>query len=208
VQKKKQKNLNSLGIKPYTIAMDKKLKKYIDRYDFIENCTSYELVPNGGMIVLINQDANCDVLIEDRAYTLKSFQAILMNAYESPVLIQSNKNLYLIAIRFRGAGASFFYEEKMDALMQAPKVPLSLEENILESELNSYFKNRLKPSKLPFNIMKIIDLLDEQGNDYSIDEVLAIANVPRKILDKMFNLRTGLTFKTYANLAEHSSRSS
>ena len=50
--------------------------------------------------------------------------------------------------------------------------------------------------------MKIIDLLDEQGNDYSVDEVLAIANVPRKVLDKMFNLRTGLTFKTYAALTE------
>jgi len=180
--------------------MDKKLKKYINRYDLIQNCTSYELVPNGGMVVLINQDTCCEVLIEDRAYTLESFQAILMNAYEASVLIESNETLNLIAVRFRGAGASFFYEEQMDVLMQSPKVPIFIEENILENELDSYFKNRLKPSKLPFNIMKIIDLLDEQGSDYSIDEVLAIANVPRKILDKMFNLRTGLTFKTYATL--------
>ena len=204
MQKKKQRNLNSLGIKPYTIAMDKKLKKYIDRYDLIENCTSHELVPNGGMIVLINQDTNCEVLIEDRAYTLENFQAILINAYEKSVLVQSNEKLHLLAVRFRGAGASFFYEEQMEVLMQSPKEPIFLEKNILESELDSYLKNRLKPSKLPFNIMKIIDLLDEQGSDYSIDEVLAIANVPRKILDKMFNLRTGLTFKTYAMLAERS----
>ena len=68
--------------------------------------------------------------------------------------------------------------------------------------LDTYFKNRLKPSRLPFNIMKIIDLLDEQGSDYSIDEVLAIANVARKILDKSFNLKTGLTFKTYAGVRE------
>ena len=86
--------------------------------------------------------------------------------------------------------------------MQVPKEPILLEKNILENALDTYFKNRLRPSKLPFNIMKIIDLLDEQGSDYSIDEVLAIANVPRKILDKMFNLRTGLTFKTYATLTE------
>jgi len=182
--------------------MDKKLKKYIDRYDSIQNCTSYELIPNGGMIVLINQDTDCEVLIENKAYKLESFQAILMNAYEASVMIQSNEKLKLIAVRFRGAGASFFYEEQMDALMQSPKVPIFIEKNILENELDSYFKNRLKPSKLPFNIMKIIDLLDEQGSDYSIDEVLAIANVPRKILDKMFNLRTGLTFKTYATLTE------
>jgi len=208
VQKKKQRNLNSLGIKSYTIAMDKKLKKYIERYDLIENCTSYELLPNGGMIVLINQDTSCEVWIENEAYTLESFQAILMNAYEASVHIRSNETLNLIAVRFRGAGASFFYEEQMDTLMQSPKEPIFIEENILENELDTYFKNRLKPSKLPFNIMKIIDLLDEQGSDYSIDEVLAIANVPRKILDKMFNLRTGLTFKTYANLAEQSNRSS
>jgi len=182
--------------------MDKKLKKYIDRYDLIQNCTSYKLLPDGGMIVLINQDTNCEVWIEDRAYPLESFQSILINAYEASVMIKSNEMLNLIAVRFRGAGASFFYEEQMEALMQSPKEPIFIEKNILENELDSYFKNRLKPSKLPFNIMKIIDLLDEQGSDYSIDEVLAIANVPRKILDKMFNLRTGLTFKTYANLTE------
>ena len=114
----------------------------------------------------------------------------------------TNEKLHLIAIRFKGAGASFFYEEQMEELMQIPKEPILLEKNILENELDTYFKNRLRPSKLPFNIMKIIDLLDEQGSEYSIDEVLAIANVPRKILDKMFSLRTGLTFKTYATLTE------
>ena len=50
--------------------------------------------------------------------------------------------------------------------------------------------------------MKVIDLLDEQGSDYLIDEILAIANIPRKVFDKMFNLRTGLTFKTYAAVKE------
>ena len=77
--------------------MDKKLKKYIDRYDPIQNCTSYELIPNGGMVVLINkvlinQDTRCEVVIEDKAYTLESFQAILMNAYEASVLIEWSLN--------------------------------------------------------------------------------------------------------------------
>jgi hypothetical protein len=182
--------------------MDKKLKKYIKRYDEIEDCTSHELTPNGGMIVLINQETSCEVHIENKAYTLEAFQSILINAYESSVHIQSNEKLNLIAVRFKGAGASFFYEEQMDELMQVPKEPIYMEKNILENVLDGYFKNRLKPSKLPFNIMKIIDLLDEQGSAYNIDEVLAIANVPRKILDKIFNLRTGLTFKTYASLTE------
>jgi len=186
--------------------MNKKLKKYIDRYDSIQNCISYELVPNGGMIVLINHDTECEVWIDNEAYTLESFQAILMNAYESSVRILSNQELDLVAVRFRGAGASFFYDEQMDELMQRSKEPIYIENNILDDTLDTYFKNRLKPSKLPFNIMKIIDLLDEQGSGYSIDEVLAIANVPRKVLDKMFNLRTGLTFKTYAGLVEKSSK--
>ena len=182
--------------------MDKKLKKYIKRYDLIQNCTSYELLPNGGMIVLLNQNTNCEVRMENETYTLESFQAMLINAYEASVLIDSNENINLIAVRFRGAGASFFYEEEMEELMQSPNEPIYIENNILETELDAYFKNHLTPSKLPFNIMKIIDLLDEQGSDYSMDDVLAIANVPRKILDKMFNLRTGLTFKTYASLTE------
>ncbi|CAA6807006.1 MAG: Unknown protein [uncultured Sulfurovum sp.] len=182
--------------------MDKKLKKYIKRYDKIEDCTSHELMPNGGMIVLINQETNCEVSIDNTAYKLESFQAVLLNAYEVSVHVASNEELNLMVVRFKGAGASFFYEEQMDELMQVPKEPIFIEENILENGLDTYFKNHLKPSKLPFNIMKIIDLLDEQGSDYNIDEVLAIANVPRKILDKIFNLRTGLTFKTYASLSE------
>ncbi len=182
--------------------MHKKLKKYIERYDVIQNCATYELMPNGGMIVLINQETNCEVNIKNKAYKLENFQAILINAYEESVHIQSNENIHLIAIRFKGAGASFFYEEQMDELMQIPKEPIFIEKNILENELDTYFQNRLSPSKLPFNIMKIIDLLDEQGSDYNVDEVLAIANVPRKILDKMFRLRTGLTFKTYATVKE------
>ena len=180
--------------------MDKKLKKYIDQYDPIENCRSYELIPSGGMVVLMNHETACKVQIEDKAYILESFQAILLNAYEMSVLVESDEKLNFIAVRFRGAGASFFYEEEMEALMQSPKEPLFIGKSILRDELDAYFKSLLKPSKLPFNIMKIIDLLDEQGSDYSIDDVLAIANVPRKTLDKMFNLRTGLTFKTYAKL--------
>ncbi|PHS31961.1 MAG: hypothetical protein COA92_07220 [Sulfurovum sp.] len=183
--------------------MHKKLKKYIEHYDVIENCASCELMPNGGMIVLINQEINCEVHIKNKTYVLEGFQAILINAYEESVQLQSNEKLNLIAIRFKGAGASFFYEEHMDTLMQVPNEPIFIEKNILEKELDTYFKNRLTPSKLPFNIMKIIDLLDAQGSDYSIDEVLAIANVPRKILDKMFRLKTGLTFKTYATIKEN-----
>ncbi len=180
--------------------MDKKLKKYIDRYDLIQNCAHYELKPNGGMIVLINREIACEIIIENSVYTLASFQAVLINAYEVSVDIQTDKTLNLIAIRFKGAGASFFYEGEMAQLMQMPQAPVFIEKNILENELDSYLKNRLTASQLPFNIMKIIELLDTQGSDYNIDEVMAIANIPRKVLDKIFNLRTGLSFKTYASL--------
>jgi len=186
--------------------MHKKLSKYIKRYDVIQDYETYSLIPNGGMIVLINQKNNCEVNIEDKFYKLESFQAILINAYEESVLIQSNGNanlnLNLTAIRFKGAGASFFYEEYMDELMHNPQEPILIEKNISENELDTYFQNRFKPSKLPFNIMKIIDLLDEQGSNFNIDEVLAIANTPRKILDKIFRLRAGLSFKTYASIHE------
>jgi len=118
-------------------------------------------------------------------------------------MIQSSENINATAIRFKGAGASFFYEDHMDELMHNPKEPIVIGKSVLEDEMDSYLQNRFKASKLPFNIMKIIDLLDEQGSDYNIDEVLAIANVPRKILDKMFRLKAGLTFKTYATLKEN-----
>lgn len=182
--------------------MHKKLKKYIESYDMIQDCSIYTLIPNGGMIVLINQEKNCEIIIQDNSYFLESSQAILINAYEEPVYIKSNENINTIAIRFKGAGASFFYEEYMDELMQVPKEPIFVEKNIKESQLDEYFQNRFKPSTLAFNIMKIIDLLDDQGTNYNIDEVLAIANVPRKILDKMFRLKAGLTFKTYASIKE------
>ena len=182
--------------------MHKKLTKYIDRYDNIQESTNYTLMPNGGMIVLINYGTKCEVTISHSSYTLEHLQGMLLNAYTESVTIHSNEKLHLLAIRFKGAGASFFYEEQMNVLMELPLEPIFIENNILENELDSYLLKRLTPSKLPFNIMKIINLLDEQGSDYSIDDILAIANVPRKVLDKMFNLRTGLTFKTYATLTE------
>jgi len=157
-------------------------------------------MPNAGMIVLINQETKCELIIENITYKIDNFQALLINAYENSVHIQANENINLLAVRFKGAGASFFYEELMDELMHNTKEPIFLEKNINILELDTYFQNRFKASKLPFNIMKVIDLLDEQGSDYNIDEVLAIANVPRKILDKMFRLKAGLTFKTYATL--------
>jgi hypothetical protein len=161
--------------------MHKKLIKYIERYELIEKCTSYEVVPNGCMIVLINYGTKCEVTISQTFYTLENFQVILLNAYTEAVTMDSPEMLHLIA---------------------SPLEPIFMEKDILENEIDSYLLKRLTPSKLPFNIMKIIDLLDEQGSNYSIDEILAIANVPRKTLDKMFNLRTGLTFKTYATLRE------
>lgn len=182
--------------------MDKKLKKYIEAYETIQDCKTCSLIPNGGMIVLINQEISCVVVIENRSFELKSFQAILINAFEESIYIKSNENINLIAIRFKGAGASFFYEELMDELMQIPKEPIFIEKNIHENEINIYLKNRFKPARLPFNIMKIIDLLDSQGINYNIDEVLRIANVPRKVLDKMFRLHAGLTFKSYATIKE------
>ena len=182
--------------------MHKKLQKYIEHYDVIQDCTSQTLTPNGGMIVLINQGSNCEVIIQNQTYQLEASQSILINAYTESVQLHSNVKLDLTAVRFKGAGASFFYEEHLDSLMQSPNEPIFIENNIVENELDTYLLGRLTPSKLPFNIMKVIALLDEQGSAYNIDEVLAIANVPRKILDKMFNLRTGLTFKTYAGLKE------
>ena len=182
--------------------MNKKLKKYIESYDTIQNYKTYDLVANGGMTLLVNKGTSCEIFIEDNSYTFIENQSVLINAYEKNLAIESKERIYLLAVRFKGAGASFFYEEEMEELMYNPKRPIILKENILENELDKYFLDRLKVSTLPFNIMKIVDLLDEQGSNYNIDEVLAIANVPRKILDKAFRLKAGLSFKTYATIKE------
>ena len=184
--------------------MHKKLTKYIESYDIIKDKNTLELTPNGGMIVLVNQEENCEIEINNETHEIKSFQAVLINAYENNIGIKSTKNLplNLTLVRFKGAGASFFYEEYLDELMYNPLEPIFLENDILVDELDSYFLKRLKVGTIPFNIMKIIDLLDIQKSDYNIDEILSIANVPRRILDKTFRLRVGLTFKTYASISE------
>jgi len=182
--------------------MHKKLTKYIESYNTIEETKTYELIPNGGMIILINQEHKCGVTIEDTVYDIDSFQIILLNAYTCSVELKSSENINMLAVRFKGAGASFFYEDYMDELMYNPNEPIYLEKNDEVIELDPYFQNRFKPSSLPFNIIKIIELLDKQGNNFNIDEVLGLANVPRKILDKMFRLRVGMTFKTYAGIKE------
>jgi hypothetical protein len=182
--------------------MHKKLTKYIESYDEIKEINSHEFSPNGGMIVLFNKKDNCEVMIENTAYAIDSFQVILLNAYTYPIQLKSKENIDIVAVRFKGAGASFFYEEYMDELMYNPNEPIYLEKNDEVEKLDPYFLNRLKVGTLPFNIMKIIDLLDVQGSDFNIDEVLGLANVPRRILDKTFRLRAGMSFKTYAGIKE------
>jgi hypothetical protein len=182
--------------------MHKKLTKYIESYNEIQNCKTYSLIPNGGMIVILNKESNTEVIISGNVYTLQSNQTILINAYTESVKLKSNENINMLAVRFKGAGASFFYEEYLDELMYNPNEPIYIENNDEVEELDPYFLNRLKVGTLPFNIMKIIDLLNVQKSDFNIDEVLAIANVPRRILDKTFRLRAGLTFKTYASIKE------
>ncbi|WP_419767525.1 hypothetical protein [Arcobacter sp.] len=186
--------------------MHKKLQKYIESYDLIQNTNTYELKPNGGMIVLINQNDSCEVLIHEEVFILDSFQAMLINAYEESMIIKSVENINLAVIRFKGAGASFFYEEFMDELMHHVKEPVYLQKDILntldnlESELDVYFQNRFKPSKSQFGVMRIIELVEENLGDYDMEEVLRIANVPRKIFDKVFRWHVGLALKNYASI--------
>ncbi|MDB2405589.1 hypothetical protein N9W00_01500 [Arcobacteraceae bacterium] len=73
--------------------MHKKLTKYIESYDAIQDSKTYELKPNGGMIVLINQDTTCEVIIEEHTYLLESYQTILINAYTHSVEVKSNDTL-------------------------------------------------------------------------------------------------------------------
>ncbi|MDC0933233.1 hypothetical protein OAR97_05230 [Arcobacteraceae bacterium] len=185
--------------------MHKKLTKYIESYDMIKETNTYDLIPNGGMIVLINNKSNYSVTIEDISYEIKEYQSILINAYTKSLELKSKENINMVAVRFKGAGASFFYEKYMDELMYNPNEPIYIENNDEVEKLDPYFLNRLKVGTLPFNIMKIIDLLDVQGSDFNIDEVLRLANVPRRILDKTFRLRAGMSFKNYAGIKELSS---
>ena len=55
--------------------MHNKLKKYIEIYDEIQDCITYSLIPNGGMIVLMNQKNSCEINIENKSYELKKSQA-------------------------------------------------------------------------------------------------------------------------------------
>ncbi|WP_375724726.1 hypothetical protein LXN10_04620 [Arcobacter sp. KX21116] len=186
--------------------MHKKLQKYIESYDLLQNTNTYELAPNGGMIVLMNLNKRCEVLIHDELFILESFHAILINAYEESVIIKSVENINLAVIRFKGAGASFFYEEFMDELMHHDKEPVYLQKDILntfddfESNLDTYFQNGFKPSKSQFGVMRIIELVEEKDGNYDMEEVLRIANVPRKIFDKVFRWHVGLALKNYASI--------
>ena len=105
--------------------MHKKLQKYIESQNEIKDCKLYELIPNGGMIFLINHKSTCEVVIEELSFRLEKFQAILLNAYENSVYIKSDENINLSCVRFKGAGASFFYEEYLDELMHNAKKPIN-----------------------------------------------------------------------------------
>lgn len=190
--------------------MNKKLQKYIKSYDLLKNYEQDIIKPDGAMLLLINLSDDFEFIIKEDTYFLKNKQAVLINALETSLYLNTYKKIKII--RFQGAGASFYFEDEMETFMFEHDKPIFLEEIVINDIkqkdnsicLDMYFQNKFKASSLPFNIMSIIEYLDEIGQDYNIDEVLSIANVPRKILDKAFRLRVGVAIKTYASLLKKS----
>jgi len=187
--------------------MHKKLKKYIESYLVIDSSelenNSIELIPNGGMTLLINLGLDFEIINNEKKYPIKQGQTVLLNAYENSIFLNHYKESNLILIRFKGAGASFFFQEVLDILENDIIVfnePLIKETKDIIPLLDDYFINKFKPSTLPFNIMKIINLIEESQGDYNIDDVLALANTPRRIFDKIFRREVGLSLKTYAHI--------
>ena len=188
----------------------KKLKKYIESYFLIDhsslNNNSFDLVSNGGMTVLINSGSGFELLINEKTYQIKESQTILLNAYEHSIFLNFKEEVNVVAIRFRGAGASFFFNDLMDKVEQdivVFKEQILCNNNMTKKEdfisiLDTYFQNKYKPSTLPFNIMSIISLVEEKNGEYDIDDILACANIPRRIFDKIFRRQVGLSLKTYA----------
>ena len=68
--------------------------------------------------------------------------------------------------------------------------------------LDKYLKEKFEVLAIPFNIQKIIDLVDENRGTYTIEEVLLKANVPRRIFLKIFTKYMTLSLKTYAKVIE------
>jgi len=203
--------LSKINYKEVTF-MHKKLKKYIDSYEIIDSSslknTSYKLTSNGGMKVIINLEDTFEVTIKEQIHPLITSQCILVNVYENPIYLKCNEQTNLVVVNFKGAGASFFFDSLMDDVY---KNIVILNENIIppKSEfknkeistlLDNYFVEHFKPSNLPFNIMNIIALVHQKNGDYDIDEILACANIPRRIFDKIFFRQAGISFKSYTKI--------
>lgn len=186
--------------------MNNKLQKYIKNYTLLTNYKQDIVEPDGAMLLLINLGDDFEFIIKEEKYTLSTKQAVLINALEESLYLNCYTKVQIV--RFQGAGASFYFENMMETFMFEHFKPIFLDDIILTDlkkkdyvkELDEYFKSNFKASALPFNIMNIIEYLDDKKVDYCVDEVLLIANVPRKILDKAFRLKAGVSIKTYAHL--------
>ena len=197
--------------------MHKKLKKYIETYLNIDSSllknNVYELESNGGMMLLLNFGAEFEIINNEKTELIKPMQTVLLNSYEDSLFLTFPKDADVTVVRFRGAGASFFFQELLNEVEQGIFV-LNQETLIIANKqeitdvntfLDDYLIKQFKPSTQPFNIMKIINLIEEKDGEYDIDEVLASANTPRRIFDKIFRRHVGLSLKPYAMIITNQS---
>lgn len=191
--------------------IDKKLKKYIESYSYLNSISNKFIIKSDVCTyLLINNKSSFSLEINANKYDIKKNEVYLISASINDIELNSPASFDFILVKFKAARVGFFYDKYMN----------DLEENIilLESEildfkslfenkdfniiLDEYLKDKFEVLAIPFNIQKIIDLVDENRGTYTIEEVLLKANIPRRIFLKIFTKYMTLSLKTYAKVIE------
>lgn len=189
--------------------MHKKLKKYIESYSRInpkEN--KYLLESDIFTYLLINNNSTFSLRINGIIYDIKEKEKYLISASQNDIELFSASSFEIILIKFKEARVGCFYSDYMNDLEENIILLEKKDSEILDIfdndefniNLNKYFIDRFKALSISFNIQSIVELVDKNKGLYDIEEVLLIANVPRRIFLKMFTKYMTLSLKTYAKI--------
>ena len=191
--------------------IDKKLKKYIESYSYLNSISNKFIIKSDVCTyILINNESSFSLEINANKYDIKKNEVYLISASINDIELNSPSSFDFILVKFKAARVGFFYDNYMNDLEENI---ILLEREILDFKslfinkdfniiLDEYLKDKFEVLAIPFNIQKIIDLVDENRGTYTIEEVLLKANIPRRIFLKIFTKYMTLSLKTYAKVIE------
>jgi len=213
-------NLDEVNFKLY--EPNELLKPYVHSYWIVQkkefhHVKSYKVLSDASMGFAINFASPYSSTINKNTFTC-SHKFTIDGITKYPSYLQFDKELYIIGVRFKTAGAYVFYEEDMDSFLDknthfknSETWPLDTLYNALMQTngikeritiIEAFLTKKLQDSKkknAPWTFTLIQKVIEKKG-DISLESLCTDFNISIRQLERTFKKEVGMSPKIYIRI--------